>query len=499
MNVKVDALDKHKVALTIEVPSEEVGRGFRQAAAKIAGQVSLKGFRKGKAPRSVLEMYFGKEAIEEEAADILINKFFSEALREQNMVPVTKADIDRKHFKEGEDMTFVATFVCRPEVKLGNYKDLKADHDSPEVGDEQVTAQLTEAAAQNARLEVAEGKALEKGDYAIIDFAGKVDGKSFQGGEGKTYPLEIGSGSFIPGFEDQLTGHKAGDDVTVKVSFPADYFVKELAGKEAEFDVHISDVKKKVIPVLDDEFAKSVSHFETLDELKKTLKQRMQLQAIQKAEEAYHQALVDLAVKNAEVDIPEEMVNQRIDEMISEMKLSLESRDTSFDKYLKTIGKTEEELRKAYEETARENVRQGLVLEAIADKEGLQVSDQDLSMEIYSMAQHFEADPKEVVKIIKKENRVPMLIASVTRKKAAAFIYGAAHKDKLEAAAEPADAKQSAEEEKAPKKSKTVKTPKTEKAEKPAVKKTAAKKPAAKKSRAKSSESEKEESVGEDQ
>lgn len=426
MNVKVEALDQHKVSLTIDVSAEEVQKGFKQAVARIAGQINLKGFRKGKAPRKVLEMYIGKEGVASEAEDIVMHDALNAALRENKLVPVTTPDVKTVSFSEKDGASFTATFVKQPEVKLGEYKGLEAPHEHPEVSDDQVNAQLQQAAAQSARLEVKDGAELAKGDYAVIDFQGKVDGKPFAGGEGKTYPLEIGSGSFIPGFEDQLVGHKAGDDVTVKVTFPADYFVKDLAGKEAEFSVHVNDVKRKVLPELNDDFAKSVSKYDTLDELKASLKQQMQLRAFQDAEEAYHNALVDQAVANAEVDIPEEMVEQRIDEMIQEMKLNIEANGSTFDKYLTSIGKTEADLRKDYKATAEETVRQSLVLGAIAEKEDLKVTDQDLSMEVYSMAQQFGADPKDVVKIIKEENRVGMLIASVTRKKAAAFIYGAA-------------------------------------------------------------------------
>ena len=282
----------------------------------------------------------------------------------------------------------------------------------------------------------------KKGDYAVIDFKGFIDGEAFEGGEGKTYPLEIGSQSFIPGFEDQLEGHKAGDDVDVKVTFPESYFVDALKGKEAVFKVHINDVKRKQLPALDDAFAKSISQFETMDELKASLKQQMQLHAIQQAEEAYHQKLVNQAVANAKVDIPHEMVEQKIDEIVEEIKLNLEAQNQKLEDYLKRINQTMEQLRKNYEKTAEEQVRQGLVLEAIADKEDLQVTNQDLSMEVYSMAQQFNADPKDVMKIIQDENRVNMLITSVLRKKASAFIYGAAKKAEADkkAAAETAEA-----------------------------------------------------------
>lgn len=315
-----------------------------------------------------------------------------------------------------------------------------------------------------------EGAELKKGDFAIIDFKGTVDGKPFEGGEGKTYPLEIGSQSFIPGFEDQLEGHKAGDDVTVKVTFPEDYFVDALKGKEAEFAVHISDVKRKQLPELDDAFAKSISQFETMDELKAAVKQQMQLQAFQQAEEAYHEALVNQAVANAKVDIPQEMVEQRIDEIVEEMKLNIESRNATMDDYLKNIGQTMEQLRKNYEKTAAEQVRQGLVLETIAEKEDLTVSNEDLSMEVYSMAHQFNADPKDVMKVIQEEGRVGMLVNSVLRKKAAAFIYGAAKKaeaDKKEAEEAPkAEEAPAAEEKKDDFESMTVKDLKAYAAEK---------------------------------
>lgn len=440
MNVKVEALDQHKVSLAIELPAEAVQKGFKTAVARIANQVKIPGFRKGKASRKILEMHFGKEAIEAEAKDIVINQALSDAMKQENLIPVTQADVKEDTFSEKDGAKFTATFVKRPEVELGDYKGLEAEHANPEISDDQVNEELKRAAEQGARLEKAEeGAVLAKGDYAVIDFKGFVDGEPFEGGEGKTYPLEIGSQSFIPGFEEQLEGHKAGDDVEVKVTFPETYFVDALKGKEAEFKVHVDDVKRKQLPEINDDFAKSISQFETLDELKASIKQQMQLSALQQAEEAYHEALVAQAVANAKVDIPQEMVEQRIDEIVEEVKMNLESRSMNLEAYLKNINQTIEQFRKNYEKTAAEQVRQGLVLEAIAAKEDLQVTNQDLSMEVYSMAHQFNADPKDVMKIIQEENRVGMLVDSVLRKKAAAFIYGAAKKaeaDKAEEAAE---------------------------------------------------------------
>lgn len=443
MNVKVEVLDQHKVSLAIELPAEVVQKGFKTAVSRIANQVKIPGFRKGKASRTILEMHFGKAAVEAEAKDIVINDALNQALRDEKIIPVTQPEVKENKFSEKEGAAFTATFVKRPEVELGEYKGLEAEEEKPEISDDQVMAEIQRAAEQSARLEMAEeGAVLKKGDYAVIDFKGFIDGEAFEGGEGKTYPLEIGSQSFIPGFEDQLEGHKAGDDVDVKVTFPESYFVDALKGKEAVFKVHINDVKRKQLPALDDAFAKSISQFETMDELKASLKQQMQLHAIQQAEEAYHQKLVNQAVANAKVDIPHEMVEQKIDEIVEEIKLNLEAQNQKLEDYLKRINQTMEQLRKNYEKTAEEQVRQGLVLEAIADKEDLQVTNQDLSMEVYSMAQQFNADPKDVMKIIQDENRVNMLITSVLRKKASAFIYGAAKKAEADkkAAAETAEA-----------------------------------------------------------
>lgn len=443
MNVKVEVLDQHKVSLAIELPAEVVQKGFKTAVSRIANQVKIPGFRKGKASRTILEMHFGKAAVEAEAKDIVINDALNQALRDEKIIPVTQPEVKEDKFSEKEGAAFTATFVKRPEVELGEYKGLEAEEEKPEISDDQVMAEIQRAAEQSARLEMAEeGAVLKKGDYAVIDFKGFIDGEAFEGGEGKTYPLEIGSQSFIPGFEDQLEGHKASDDVDVKVTFPESYFVDALKGKEAVFKVHINDVKRKQLPALDDAFAKSISQFETMDELKASLKQQMQLHAIQQAEEAYHQKLVNQAVANAKVDIPHEMVEQKIDEIVEEIKLNLEAQNQKLEDYLKRINQTMEQLRKNYEKTAEEQVRQGLVLEAIADKEDLQVTNQDLSMEVYSMAQQFNADPKDVMKIIQDENRVNMLITSVLRKKASAFIYGAAKKAEADkkAAAETAEA-----------------------------------------------------------
>ena len=416
MKATLKNVDQHVVELTIEVPAADVAAGIKAAVKRIASQVNVPGFRKGKAPRNVIEMNYGKEAVLNEAYDFLVNQNYTAALQENKIVPVSQPEIE-------QDLIFKATVTKRPDVKLGDYKGLDAKKEEAKVTDEQIQDQLKNIAEQQAEMVVADKDAkVEQGDFAVIDFKGTVDGKAFDGGEGKSYPLQIGSGNFIPGFEDQLVGAKAGDDVTVKVTFPEDYFVADLAGKEAEFATHIHDIKRKQLPELNDEFAKANSSYETIAELKADLRKKMEEDAERRAVDAYNGELIKTAVENAEVDIPEVMVADRVEQMIQELAMSMEGRGLKLEDYLKFSNKTVEELREEYKETAAENVRTDLVLDAIAVEEKIEVTPDDMNREIFMMAQNFGANPQEVWDIIAKEGRVSMLAGSVARKKAARFI-----------------------------------------------------------------------------
>ncbi len=423
MKATLKNVDQHVVELTIEVPAADVAAGIKAAVKRIASQVNVPGFRKGKAPRNVIEMNYGKEAVLNEAYDFLVNQNYTAALQENKIVPVSQPEIEQVQFEEGKDLIFKATVTKRPDVKLGDYKGLDAKKEGAKVTDEQIQDQLKNIAEQQAEMVVADKDAkVEQGDFAVIDFKGTVDGKAFDGGEGKSYPLQIGSGNFIPGFEDQLVGAKAGDDVTVKVTFPEDYFVADLAGKEAEFATHIHDIKRKQLPELNDEFAKANSSYETIAELKADLRKKMEEDAERRAVDAYNGELIKTAVENAEVDIPEVMVADRVEQMIQELAMSMEGRGLKLEDYLKFSNKTVEELREEYKETAAENVRTDLVLDAIAVEEKIEVTPDDMNREIFMMAQNFGANPQEVWDIIAKEGRVSMLAGSVARKKAARFI-----------------------------------------------------------------------------
>lgn len=423
MKATVKNVDQHIVELTIEVPAADVAAGIKAAVKRIASQVNVPGFRKGKAPRNIIEMNYGKDVVLNEAYDFLVNQNYTAALQENEIVPVSQPEIEQVQFEEGKDLVFKATVTKRPEVKLGDYKGLDAKKEEATVSDEQIEEQLKNIAEQQAEMVVADkGAKVEKGDFAVIDFKGTVDGKAFDGGEGKGYPLQIGSGNFIPGFEDQLIGAQAGDDVTVKVTFPEDYFVADLAGKEAEFATHVHDIKRKQLPELNDEFAKANSSYETIDELKADLRKKMEEDAERRALDAYNGELIKTAVTNAEVDIPEVMIKDRIEQMIQELAMSMEGRGLKLEDYLKFSNKTVEELREEYKDTAAENVRADLVLDAVAVAENIEVTPDDMNREIFMMAQNFGANPQEVWDIIAKEGRVSMLAGSVARKKAARFI-----------------------------------------------------------------------------
>lgn len=436
MKVSVEQVNQHEVTLTVALEEKEVKKAIDQAIKRIASQVNIPGFRKGKAPRKVLEMQFGKEAILGEAFEMAVNKSYPEALMQEGLDPVTDPSIEKVVFEEGKPAEYKATFTKKPEVTLGEYKTFNVTKDEVKITEEDVQKQLDNIKNQHAKMVVApEGTALAKDDFAIIDFKGSIDGVPFDGGEGKSYPLQIGSGNFIPGFEDQMIGAKVGDDVTVKVAFPEDYHVAELAGKDAQFDVHVHDIKRKELPELNDDFAKEVSAYETYAELEADLRRKLEQDAMMRAEEKYNAEVIKTAVDNATVDVPEVMVDERVENMLQEQDMKLAARSLNLDAYLKMMGKTVEDLRKEYRPTAAENVRTDLVLEAIVKAEGIDVTADDMNFEIFMMAQNFGADPKEVWDIIVKEGRVAMLRRTVSRKKAARFLVEQAMgKEAVEAA-----------------------------------------------------------------
>ena len=426
MNVTVERVE-NEATLKITAPAAEVNAGYKKAVQKIADQANIPGFRKGKAPRAIIEMHYGKEAVKQEAFEIVANKAYSEALDQEKLIPVSDPKVEESTFEEGKDMELTIKVTLKPEPELGEYKGLHVDKKEVEVTDEQVDAQIKDMMGRDAKMVVAEdGAVIEKGDFAIIDFAGTVDGEPFSGGEGKGYPLEVGSNSFIPGFEDQLVGLSKGDSTDVEVTFPEDYFVKDLAGKEAVFKVNIQDVKRKELPELNDEYVASKTDFKTVEELRANYKERMQKAAEANAKAEYEHELIDLAVANAKFSVPEIMIEDKISQMVEEMKMSLESRKMSLDMYMQYTGLDMAKIRENQRPVAEENVKTDLVLDAIAKAEDIQVDMADVDAEIAAISAQHGASPEEVKKIIKGNGTMGLLLANILRRKAAHVVIDSA-------------------------------------------------------------------------
>lgn len=426
MNVTVERVE-NEATLKITAPAAEVNAGYKKAVQKIADQVNIPGFRKGKAPRAIIEMHYGKEAVKQEAFEIVANKAYSEALDQEKLIPVSDPKVEESVFEEGKDMELTIKVTLKPEPELGEYKGLHVDKKEVEITDEQVDAQIKDMMGRDAKMVVAEeGAVIEKGDFAIIDFAGTVDGEPFSGGEGKGYPLEVGSNSFIPGFEDQLVGLSKGDSTDVEVTFPEEYFVKDLAGKEAIFKVNIQDVKRKELPELNDEYVASKTDFKTVEELRANYKERMQKAAEANAKAEYEHELIDLAVANAKFSVPEIMIEDKISQMVDEMKMSLESRKMSLDMYMQYTGLDMAKIRENQRPVAEENVKTDLVLDAIAKAEDIQVDMADVDAEIAAISAQHGAAPEEVKKIIKGNGTMGLLLANILRRKAAHVVIDSA-------------------------------------------------------------------------
>lgn len=426
MNVTVERVE-NEATLKITAPAAEVNVGYKKAVQKIADQVNIPGFRKGKAPRAIIEMHYGKEAVKQEAFEIVANKAYSEALDQEKLIPVSDPKVEESTFEEGKDMELTIKVTLKPEPELGEYKGLHVEKKEVEITDEQVDAQIKDMMGRDAKMVVAEeGAVIEKGDFAIIDFAGTVDGEPFSGGEGKGYPLEVGSNSFIPGFEDQLVGLSKGDSTDVEVTFPEDYFVKDLAGKEAIFKVNIQDVKRKELPELNDEYVASKTDFKTVEELRANYKERMQKAAEANAKAEYEHELIDLAVANAKFSVPEIMIEDKISQMVEEMKMSLESRKMSLDMYMQYTGLDMAKIRENQRPVAEENVKTDLVLDAIAKAEDIQVDMADVDAEIAAISAQHGASPEEVKKIIKGNGTMGLLLANILRRKAAHVVIDSA-------------------------------------------------------------------------
>ncbi|MCI6870720.1 MAG: trigger factor [Selenomonadales bacterium] len=426
MNVTAEKKDQ-QVVLEVTVPAEDLAKAYDKAAKKVAQKVNIPGFRKGKAPLKVLERAVGKDYILQEAGEAIISETLPKALEEQNIDIVARPEIEDMKLELGQDVVYKAAVTPKPEVELGEYKGIQIEKFSTEVSDEDVQQQLVSMLDRQADMvEAEEGAAVENGNFITLDFKGTVDGVAFQGGESKDYPLEVGSNSFIPGFEEQLVGMKVGEEKDVNVTFPEEYHSEELKGKAAVFACKVNSIKKKVLPALDDEFAKKASTFQTLDELKADLRQKLEKSAASRAESNKREAALAKVCENAKVDIPAVMIENRVESMIQQMALNLESQGMKLEQYLQYAGMDITKLRENYKASAENNVKLDLVLEAVAKAEGVKVEAEDLDKEIEAMAVSYGATPAQVKKIIAEQGRLLDLTNTVLRRKTAQMLVEAA-------------------------------------------------------------------------
>lgn len=387
MSAKWEKLEGNQGVLTVEVDADTVNQGLEDAFKKVVKKVNVPGFRKGKIPRGMFEQRFGVESLYQDAIDILLPTAYSNAVAETGIEPVDQPEIDIESIGKNEKLVFTAKVIVKPEVKLGDYKGLEVGRLDANVTDEDVEADLKGLQERQAELVVKEEGTIENGDTVVMDFEGFVNGEAFEGGKAENYSLEIGSGTFIPGFEEQLVGLTAGSEKEVEVSFPEEYHAEELAGKPAVFKVTVHEIKTKELPALDDEFAKDVDEeVETLEELKAKTKTRLEEAKKTEAENHLRDTVVEKAAENTEVDIPEAMVKTETDRMVREFEQRLQMQGMTMDLYFQFSGQDEEALRTQMKEDAEKRVKMNLTLEAISKAENIEVTDEEASEEVEKMA-----------------------------------------------------------------------------------------------------------------
>lgn len=390
MSAKWEKLEGNQGVLTIEVDAEKVNEGLDAAFKKVVKTINVPGFRKGKMPRQMFEKRFGVEALYQDAIDILLPEVYSNAVEEAGIEPVDRPEIDIEQIEKGKSMIVKATVTVKPEVKLGEYKGLEVEAFDTEVTDEEVDAELKKLQERQAELVVKEDGKAETGDTVVIDFEGFVDGEAFEGGKAENYSLELGSGNFIPGFEEKLVGTAAGEEKDVEVTFPEEYHAAELAGKPAVFKVKVHEIKGKELPELDDEFAKDVDEeVETLEALKEKTKNRLKHDKEHQKEHHIQDSVVEKAAANAEIEVPEVMIENEIGRMMNEFEQRLQMQGMNLELYFQFSGQDEAALREQMKEDAASRVRVNLTLEAIAKAENIEVSEEDVNAELENMAKSY--------------------------------------------------------------------------------------------------------------
>lgn len=396
MSLQVEKLEKNMAKITVEVPAEELETAIQNAYLKQRKNISVPGFRKGKVPRQMIEKMYGVEIFYEDAANALIPDAYAKAYDECELEIVSQPSIDVVQLEKGKPFIFTAEVATKPEVTLGEYKGLKVDKISNRVTAKEVEARLEEEQKKNSRTVVVEDRAVQDGDEVVMDFEGFVDGVAFEGGKGENYPLTIGSGAFIPGFEEQLVGAEAEKEVEVNVTFPEDYHAADLAGKDAIFKCTVHEIKTKELPELDDEFAAEVSEFDTLEEYKADIKAKIKEEKVSEGKRKQEDQAVEQAVANASMEIPQPMIDTQVNQMVQDFAQRIQSQGLSMEQYFQFTGMTADKMMEEMKPQAVKRIETRLVLEAVAKAENIEITEEKLDAELAKMAESYKMDVEKL-------------------------------------------------------------------------------------------------------
>ena len=421
MSVQVEKLEKNMAKLTIEVAPEELEKAIEGAYQKNKSKISVPGFRKGKVPRQMIERMYGKEVFYEDAVNALIPEAYEKAVNECEEEIVSSPKIEVAQVEAGKPFIFTAEVALKPEVKLGKYKGVKVEKADTEVTDEEVDKEIDKERESNARNIDVTDRAVKDGDIVTLDFEGFVDGTAFEGGKGENYPLTIGSGTFIPGFEEQLVGAEIGKETEVNVTFPEDYQAEDLKGKAAVFKCTVKEIKEKELPALDDEFASEVSEFETLAEYKADVKGRLEERKAKAAREAKEAAVIEEIIKDSDMEIPEAMIETQQRQMIDEFAQRIQMQGLTLEQYFQFTGASYDQMIEQVKPQAEKRIQSRLVLEAVAAAEKIEATEEDYEEELKSMAEAYQMEVDKVKELL-PEKSVQQIKEDIAVKKAAEFV-----------------------------------------------------------------------------
>jgi len=425
MSVQVEKLEKNMAKLTVEVPAENVEKAIQGAYNKMKKSINIPGFRKGKAPRQLIEKMYGKEVFYNDAIDAMLPSAYSDAVEECGEEIVSHPQIDVVQIESGKPFVFTATVAVKPAVELGEYKGIQVEKAPIEVKDEEIEAQIAKEREANSRTVTVDDRAVAQGDIVTLDFEGFVDGVAFERGKGENYDLTIGSNTFIPGFEDQLVGAEIGKELDVNVTFPEEYGAKELAGKAAVFKCKVNGIKVKELPAVDDEFAQEVSEFDTLDEYKADIKAKLLKEKEDEAARAKEDAVIGKIIEGAKMEIPDAMVEYQTRQMLDEFAQRIQSQGISLDQYFQFTGLTEEKYMEEMKPRALQNIQSRLVLEAVAQAENLVAEEADIEEEIKKMADMYKMEADKIKELL-GERQMEEMKKDIAVQKAAKLVAEAA-------------------------------------------------------------------------